>query len=48
MNNWKNYLFKELGNIIAALADGLISDPNVMADKLRQIAFRIATNKKQE
>lgn len=47
MQNWKNFLLKELATLISLIADGIFSDPNVVANKLRQIAFHIGTNKKQ-
>ena len=45
MQNWRNYFFKELGTLISLIADGILSDPNVVANKVRQIAFRIETKK---
>jgi hypothetical protein len=47
MNNWKPFVLKEIGSLIVLIADGMVNDPDVVATKLRQIAFRIATNKKE-
>lgn len=47
MQNWKSFVLKELGSFIALIADGMLNDHNAVADKLRQIAFRISTNKKE-
>ena len=47
MNNWKPFVLKEIGSLIVLIADGMVNDPDVVAAKLRQIVFRIATNKKE-
>jgi|688.fasta_scaffold1045454_1 hypothetical protein len=46
MQNWKNFLIKELAVIIQGLADGLLTDPDYTATRLRQIAYKIDTNQK--
>lgn len=46
MQNWKNYLIKETAVIIQGLADGLLTDPDHAATRLRQIAYKIDTNQK--
>ncbi len=47
MQNWKNYLYKELGAIIVGLADGLLTDPHALAEKLRRVAYQIDSDKRK-
>jgi hypothetical protein len=47
MNNWKPFVLKEIGSLIVLIADGMVNDPDIVAQKLRQIAFKVSTNKKE-
>ena len=41
MKDWKTFVISQLAEIIKYLNEGLITNPSDLANRLRQIAFKI-------